>query len=103
MKPGCYELGGSDPFIVLDDSNLEFAIEKAYISRMANNGQACINAKRFLVHDAIYDDFRDGLIEKIKSSVTMGDPMDKDRVTLGPLAIKHLTDGLREQVRDSVA
>ena len=102
MKPGCFELGGSDPFIVLDDSDVNFAIEKAYISRMVNNGQACINAKRFLIHDSIYDEFRDGLIEKIKSTVVMGDPLE-EHVTLGPLAIKHLTDGLREQIRDSVA
>ena len=55
MKKGCFELGGSDPFVVLDDSNLELAVEKAYISRMVNNGQACINAKRFIVMDQIYD------------------------------------------------
>jgi succinate-semialdehyde dehydrogenase/glutarate-semialdehyde dehydrogenase len=62
MKQGCYELGGSDPFIVLDDSDVQFAIDKAYVSRMVNNGQACINAKRFIIHSKIYDQFRDGLI-----------------------------------------
>lgn len=55
MKQGCYELGGSDPFIVLEDSDIPFAVEKGYISRMVNNGQACINAKRFIVHDQVYD------------------------------------------------
>lgn len=86
MKPGCFELGGSDPFIVLEDTNLDLAIEKAFISRMANNGQACINAKRFIIHSTVYDQFRDGLVEKIKQSIRMGDPLDK-QVTLGPLAI----------------
>ena len=102
MKQGCFELGGSDPFIVLDDSDLNFAIEKAYISRMANNGQACINAKRLIIHEKLYDQFRDGMIEKIKASAKLGDPMDKENVSVGPLAIKHLTEGLRQQVRDSV-
>ena len=55
MKQACFELGGSDPFLVLDDSDIKFAVEKGYISRMANNGQACINAKRFIIHDSIYD------------------------------------------------
>ena len=92
MKQGCYELGGSDPFIVLDDSDVQFAIDKAYVSRMVNNGQACINAKRFIIHSKIYDQFRDGLIQKIKESVRIGDPMDKDMITLGPLAIERLTE-----------
>jgi len=102
MKQGCYELGGSDPFIVLEDSNIEFAVNKAYISRMVNNGQACINAKRFIVHESIYQQFRDNLIEKIKTSTVIGDPMDTAN-TLGPLAIEHLTEKLRQQVKDSVS
>lgn len=65
MKPGCYELGGSDPFLVLDDSDIEFTVNKAYISRMVNNGQACINAKRFIVSDKVYDKFLGALIQKI--------------------------------------
>jgi len=94
MKQGCYELGGSDPFLVLDDADLDFAVDKAYISRMVNNAQACINAKRFILLDSVYDQFRDLLIEKLENNVKMGDPMDK-AVTLGPLAIKRLTEGLR--------
>lgn len=94
MKPGCYELGGSDPFIVLDDADMAFTIDKAYTSRMVNNGQACINAKRMIILDSVYDQFRDGLIDKIAKTAKLGDPMDKE-VTVGPLALKHLTDKLR--------
>lgn len=96
MKPGCYELGGSCPFVVFDDSDIELAVEKAYISRMNNNAQACINAKRIIVMDNIYDKFRDALVEKIKSTVKLGDPMDKENVTVGPLALARLTDQLRD-------
>lgn len=94
MKLGTYELGGSDPFIVLEDTDLDFAIAKAYASRMVNNGQACINAKRFIIQDTIYDQFRDGLVEKIKASTKIGDPMDKS-VTLGPLASAVQAERLR--------
>lgn len=55
MKKGTYELGGSDPFIVMEDSDIALAVDKAYTSRMMNNGQACINAKRFIIAEAIYD------------------------------------------------
>jgi len=92
MKQGCYELGGSDPFCVLEDADLKFAVEKAYASRMANNGQVCISAKRFIVLDSVYEEFRDLLIQKLEESVKMGDPMDKEGVTLGPLAIARLTE-----------
>ena len=65
MKKGCFELGGSDPFIVLKDANLERAVEAAYTSRMANSGQACINAKRFIITSPVYNEFRDRLLDKI--------------------------------------
>lgn len=53
--------------------------------------------------DGVYDQFRDALVEKIKATAILGDPMDKLEVNVGPLAVKHLTEGLREQVRDSVS
>jgi succinate-semialdehyde dehydrogenase/glutarate-semialdehyde dehydrogenase len=62
MKKACFELGGSDPFIVLEDANVDLAVEKGYISRMVNNGQACINAKRFILHEDVYDEYREKLI-----------------------------------------
>lgn len=63
---------------------------------MTNNGQACINAKRFIVVDKLYDQFKDKLINHIELNTVIGDPMNKKDVTLGPLAIKHLTQNLRQ-------
>lgn len=87
VKKGCFELGGSDPFVVLKDANLDRAIDAAYASRMGNSGQACINAKRFIITAPVYDEFRDRLIDKIQRTVKIGDPMDPD-TNLGPLALK---------------
>ena len=87
MKKGCFELGGNDPFVVLKDADLERAVECAYISRMANSGQACINAKRFIITSPVYDEFKERLVEKIKKTTVIGDPMDPE-VNLGPLALE---------------
>ena len=87
MKKGCFELGGSDPFVVLKDANLERAVDAAYASRMLNAGQVCISAKRFIITAPVYDEFRDRLLDKIDSTLKIGDPMDPE-VNCGPLAIK---------------
>jgi succinate-semialdehyde dehydrogenase/glutarate-semialdehyde dehydrogenase len=89
LKKCVLELGGSDPFIVLEDADLDLAVEMAYASRMACNGQACINAKRFIIHRKVYDDFRSKLVEKIKATTVMGDPLDS-KVNLGPVARQDL-------------
>lgn len=86
MKKGCFELGGNDPFVVLKDANMERAVDAAYASRMGNSGQACINAKRFIITGPVYDEFKERLVEKIKETTRIGDPMDPD-VNLGPLAL----------------
>ena len=86
---------------MLEDSDIQLAVEKGYASRMANNAQACINAKRFIVAEGIYDQFKEALVEKCKTA-KLGDPNDKERVNLGPLAVKRLTDNLRQQVTDSL-
>ena len=80
------ELGGSDPFVVLKDADMERAVDAAYASRMGNSGQACINAKRFIITAPVYDQFRDMLVEKIKSTAVIGDPMDR-ATNVGPLAM----------------
>lgn len=54
MKKGAFELGGSDPFIILDDANIDHAVEKAIYGRLHTSGQACNNAKRFIVQENIY-------------------------------------------------
>jgi len=65
MKKAAFELGGNDPFVVLKEADLELAVNMGYASRMANNGQACINAKRFIIEDSVYDEFKDRLVNKI--------------------------------------
>ena len=97
MKKGCFELGGSDPFVVLKDANLERAVDVAYTSRMGNTGQVCTSAKRFIITAPVYDEFRDRLIEKIKSTVNIGDPMDP-AVNCGPLAMDRQKDTLLRQL-----
>ena len=87
VKKGCFELGGSDPFVVLKDANMEQAVDAAYASRMSNSGQACINAKRFIITAPVYDEFRDRLVEKIKATTVIGDPMNPE-TNCGPLAMK---------------
>ena len=87
VKKACLELGGNDPFVILKDADLEKAVNAGYTSRMVNSAQACNNAKRFIITSAVYDEFRDRLIEKIKSTVNIGDPMDP-AVNCGPLAMK---------------
>ena len=82
---------------MLEDADLAGAVDAAYISRMANNAQACINAKRFIVQSSVYDEFKDRLIEKIKSATVMGDQEDK-ATNLGPLVHVGARDNLRDQV-----
>ena len=97
MKKGCFELGGSDPFVVLKDADLERAVEAAYASRMGNTGQACINAKRFIVASPVYDEFRDRLVEKIRSTAVIGDPMEH-ATNVGPLAMARAKENLLRQL-----
>lgn len=66
VKKASLELGGNDPFVVLKDADIDKAVDAAYASRMANNAQACINAKRFIITTMVYDEFKNKLIEKIK-------------------------------------
>ena len=70
----------------------------AYASRMGNSGQACINAKRFIITAPVYDEFRDRLIEKIRSTAVIGDPMDLS-VNVGPLALKRQKELLMKQIK----
>jgi succinate-semialdehyde dehydrogenase/glutarate-semialdehyde dehydrogenase len=84
VKPVVLELGGSDPFIVMPSADLDKAVATAVASRTANNGQACINAKRFIVHADCYDVF----VERFSAAMAalrVGDPMD-EQVDIGPLA-----------------
>src|SRR5687767_6529772 len=101
LKKSVVELGGSDPFVVMPSANLDAAVSTAVTARMINNGQSCIAAKRFIVHENIYAEFLDKFVARV-SAVRVGDPMD-DRTELGPLATAAIRDGLDAQVRASVA
>ena len=101
LKKAVLELGGSDPFVVMPSADLESAIATAVTARMINNGQSCIAAKRFIVHEKIYDDFLENFVARV-SAVRIGDPMD-EKTELGPLATAAIRDGLDEQVKKSVA
>ena len=87
MKKGSFELGGSDSFIVLEDADIDLAVQKAVEGRLHTNGQACNNSKRFMIHKNIYDTFKQRLFEAIDAYTKIGDPTDLE-TTLGPMINK---------------
>ncbi|HKJ34487.1 MAG TPA: NAD-dependent succinate-semialdehyde dehydrogenase [Balneolales bacterium] len=99
LKKTVLELGGSDPYVVLEDADLDAAIKTCVTSRLLNSGQSCIAAKRFVVVEKVYDEFVKKLVESMKSK-KMGDP--NDDVDLGPQAREDLRDNLHDQVTRSV-
>jgi succinate-semialdehyde dehydrogenase/glutarate-semialdehyde dehydrogenase len=101
LKKCVVELGGSDPFIVMPSADLEEAVSTAVTARMINNGQSCIAAKRFIIHESIYDGFIEKFVAAV-AAVRVGDPMNEE-TQLGPLATGAIRDDLDKQVRASVA
>jgi succinate-semialdehyde dehydrogenase / glutarate-semialdehyde dehydrogenase len=97
IKKVVLELGGSDPFIVLESADIEAAAVTATTARMLNNGQSCIAAKRFIVAEAIADKFEKLLLEKFQA-LKIGDPMQPD-TDLGPLATPDILQDLDQQVQ----
>ena len=100
LKKTVMELGGSDPFIVLDDANIDLAVRTAVPARNINNGQSCIAAKRFIVTEKNYREFENKFIELMKN-VTVGDPMNSD-TEVGPIAREDLLNELEAQIQASV-
>lgn len=96
LKPVVLELGGSDPFVVLADADIERAAKIAAAARTINAGQSCIAAKRFIVEGAVYDAFLDGMARAMRA-LTLGDPLDP-RTSIGPQARRDLRDALHAQV-----
>jgi succinate-semialdehyde dehydrogenase/glutarate-semialdehyde dehydrogenase len=101
LKKSVLELGGSDPFIVLGDADIEAAVRVAVRARIINNGQSCIAAKRFIVTEDIADDFEARFVRAMDCLV-VGDPMQPD-TEVGPLATDAIRAELHEQVERSVA
>lgn len=101
VKKVVLELGGSDPFIVLDDADIEKAGRMAANARMINAGQSCIAAKRFIVMDKVADEFKKHFIARL-NELKVGDPMD-EKTDIGPLARRDLLDGLNKQLKDAKA
>ena len=99
IKKTVLELGGSNSFIVLDDADLDKAVEIGVKARMQNGGQSCIAAKRFILHEKISDRFIEMYKSKI-SNLEPGDPLDEN-TKLGPLSSTEQADKVREQVRKS--
>jgi len=101
LKKTVLELGGSDPFVVLEDAELETAVATAVIARTMNNGQSCIAAKRFLVADPIADEF-ERRFSAAMGALSVGDPLDP-ATDVGPLATASIRDELAAQVDATVA
>jgi len=97
IKKVVLELGGSDPFIVMPSAELDSAVSTAVTARMLNNGQSCIAAKRFIVAEAIADEFESKLVNKYKA-LKVGDPMLPD-TDIGPLATPQILQDIVEQVQ----
>ncbi len=101
IKKVVLELGGSDPFIVMPSADLDQAARVAAFARCINNGQSCIAAKRFIVHDAVYDEFEQLFVKEMSAKV-VGDPMRQD-TEVGPLASEQQRNDIEEVVADAAA
>jgi|SRR5215471_11877499 len=100
IKKTVLELGGSDPFIVLPSANVEEAVKTAVTARIINNGQSCIAAKRFIISDAIADQFEEKFVSAMEALI-VGNPFD-DTVQIGPLATQQIVNDLEAQVLKTV-
>jgi acyl-CoA reductase-like NAD-dependent aldehyde dehydrogenase len=100
-KAQLIELGGNGPFIVLDDADLDRVVPDAVSSAYGAAGQSCIAAGRFLVHDAVYDEFAARLTEEVRSRIVVGLPFD-DSTTMGPLNNAVLSDKVERHIASAV-
>ena len=101
LKKTLLELGGSDPYLILEDADLDKTVETCVASRLLNSGQSCIAAKRFVVVEKVLKSFEEMLVDQMRSK-KMGDPLD-ETVEIGPLARRDLRDDLHRQVTQSIA
>jgi succinate-semialdehyde dehydrogenase/glutarate-semialdehyde dehydrogenase len=101
IKKTVLELGGADPFIVMPSADMERALEIGVWARIQNNGQSCIAAKRFIIHESIADEYEERYGEAM-SKLVVGDPLD-EATQVGPLATAQGRDEVNEQVADALA
>jgi succinate-semialdehyde dehydrogenase/glutarate-semialdehyde dehydrogenase len=101
LKKSVLELGGSDPYLILEDADIKTAARLCVTSRLLNAGQSCIGAKRFIVADTVYEEFKSEFVRLMAAS-TYGDPLES-QTTIGPLARIDLRDELHQQVVSSCA
>jgi succinate-semialdehyde dehydrogenase/glutarate-semialdehyde dehydrogenase len=99
LKKSVLELGGSDPYLILEDADIETAALLCVTSRLLNAGQSCIGAKRFIIADQVYDQFKTEFV-RLMSAAKFGDPLDP-KTSIGPLARVDLRDELHLQVEKS--
>ncbi|HNP66548.1 MAG TPA: NAD-dependent succinate-semialdehyde dehydrogenase [Aequorivita sp.] len=100
LKKTVMELGSNDAYIVLEDADINLAVKMCVRGRIYNNGETCVAAKRFVVVDKVYDEFRDAYVEQMKK-IKHGDPTEKDS-KIGPMAREDLRETLHKQVEKSV-
>lgn len=101
IKKSVLELGGSDPFIVLEDADIDRATDLAIYGRTVNNGQSCVASKRFIVVDEVADEFLSKFKAKM-SALKLGDPMDKE-TQLGPLSSEDALETILKQIEKAVS
>lgn len=99
LKKSVLELGGSDPYLILENADLKTAARLCVTSRLLNAGQSCIGAKRFIIIDSVYEQFKAEFV-RLMGEAKFGDPLDPE-TTIGPLARTDLRDELHRQVEKS--
>lgn len=100
LKKSVLELGGNDPFIVLDDADLDHAVKMAFVGRIKNMGQSCTAAKRMIVDEKIADAFTEKLAEKVRN-MRVGDPSEED-TEIGPLSSEDAAKKLNKQIQETI-
>lgn len=99
-KKTVLELGSNDAFVVLEDADLKVAVQACVQGRVINNGETCVSAKRFIIADKVYDQFKQAFVAEFEK-LKVGDPRDEN-TDVGPMARKDLRDKLHDQVRESI-
>jgi acyl-CoA reductase-like NAD-dependent aldehyde dehydrogenase len=100
LKKTVMELGGSDPFIVLEDADLGLAVKAGILARYQNTGQSCIAAKRFIIVESVFDEYLDRFVDAVKT-LEVGDPMNRS-TQIGPLARPEFVADLERQVQSTI-